>query len=148
MGGGRSRCALKTLTHRLPAITSPHWNCALRRVTGGRDRTRLLSLTSGASFQWMTPPSRLRITSSGATMPSLRQSYTVTGPGDPAAVPMNKRDLQRKNQAVSRSKLMSTFMGLIINQAKVSPPAEVGLHLLGFIMLLDISSVHHNLLCI
>lgn len=104
------------------------------------DRTRPRQVTSGVpfvGFQWMTLPSRLRTTSSGATMPSLRQSYAVTGPVDPAAVPMHKRDLHRKNQAVSRSKLVSTFMGLIINQAKVSPPAEVGLHLLDFILIIS-----------
>lgn len=54
-------------------------------------------------------------------MPSLRHSYTVTVPEEPAAFPLDKPELQRKSQRFSRSVLVSTFMGLIINQAKVSP---------------------------
>lgn len=55
-------------------------------------------------------------------MPSLRHSYTVTVPEEPAAFPLEKPDVRRKSPSLSRSKLVSTFMGLIINQAKVSAP--------------------------
>ena len=55
-------------------------------------------------------------------MPSMRQSYTVTVPEDPpaAAFPFHKQDLRRKSPQISRSMLVSTFVGLLINQAKVS----------------------------
>ncbi|XP_029304501.1 LOW QUALITY PROTEIN: ubiquitin carboxyl-terminal hydrolase 2-like [Cottoperca gobio] len=66
-------------------------------------------------------------------MPSLRHSYTVTAPEEPAAFPgADKPDLRRKSPSLSRSKLVSTFMGLIINQAKnKSPQGLVGLRNLG-----------------
>ncbi|KAF3705843.1 Ubiquitin carboxyl-terminal hydrolase 2 [Channa argus] len=65
-------------------------------------------------------------------MPSLRHSYTVTVPEQPTAVPMDKSDLRRKSHSLSRSVLVSTFMGLIINQAKnKSPQGLVGLRNLG-----------------
>ena len=70
---------------------------------------------------WMSPPSWYRTTFNSAAMPSLRHSYTVTVPEEPAAFPLDKHELQRKSPSLSRSKLVSTFMGLIINQAKVSP---------------------------
>lgn len=58
-------------------------------------------------------------------MPSMRQSYTVTVPEEPpaAAFPFLKQEMRRKG-SVSGSALVSTFVGLIINQAKVSddPP--------------------------
>lgn len=54
-------------------------------------------------------------------MPSMRHSYTVTAPEEPAAFPLEKRELRRKSAPLPRSMLVSTFMGLIINQAKVSP---------------------------
>lgn len=55
-------------------------------------------------------------------MPSMRQSYTVTVPEEaPAtAFPFMKQDLRRKSPPMSRSMLVSTFVGLLINQAKVS----------------------------
>uniref|UniRef100_A0A3P9M1N0 Ubiquitin carboxyl-terminal hydrolase n=1 Tax=Oryzias latipes TaxID=8090 RepID=A0A3P9M1N0_ORYLA len=65
-------------------------------------------------------------------MPSLRHSYTVTVPEEPAAFPLDKPELRRKSQRFSRSVLVSTFMGLIINQAKnKSPQGLVGLRNLG-----------------
>ncbi|KAK5858213.1 hypothetical protein PBY51_002372 [Eleginops maclovinus] len=66
-------------------------------------------------------------------MPSLRHSYTVTAPEEPASLPGSERpDLRRKSPPLSRSKLVSTFMGLIINQAKnKSPQGLVGLRNLG-----------------
>ncbi|KAA8586564.1 hypothetical protein FQN60_000400 [Etheostoma spectabile] len=66
-------------------------------------------------------------------MPSLRHSYTVTLPEEtPAAFPIDKPELRRKSPSLSRSKLVSTFMGLIINQAKnKSPQGLVGLRNLG-----------------
>ncbi|XP_040038281.2 ubiquitin carboxyl-terminal hydrolase 2 [Gasterosteus aculeatus] len=65
-------------------------------------------------------------------MPSLRHSYTVTVPEEPAAFPSDKPELRRKSPSLSRSKLVSTFMGLIINQAKnKSPQGLVGLRNLG-----------------
>ncbi|KAK5607551.1 hypothetical protein CRENBAI_016830 [Crenichthys baileyi] len=52
------------------------------------------------------------------TMPSMRHSYTVTVPvpGHLAALPLDEPELRRKQ--LSRSMLVSTFMGLIINPAK------------------------------
>ncbi|MGH0149930.1 UNVERIFIED_CONTAM: hypothetical protein FKN15_016267 [Acipenser sinensis] len=68
-------------------------------------------------------------------MPSLRQSYTVTVPEEPAAAafPFFNRELRRKSSAVSGSVLVSTFVGLLINQAKNSKSAQglVGLRNLG-----------------
>ncbi|XP_068615479.1 ubiquitin carboxyl-terminal hydrolase 2-like isoform X1 [Brachionichthys hirsutus] len=66
-------------------------------------------------------------------MPSQRHSYTVTIPEEPAALPLDKYGLQRKSPPLSRSKLVSTFMGLIINEAKKnkSPRGLVGLRNLG-----------------
>uniref|UniRef100_A0A3Q3GHN0 Ubiquitin carboxyl-terminal hydrolase n=1 Tax=Kryptolebias marmoratus TaxID=37003 RepID=A0A3Q3GHN0_KRYMA len=66
-------------------------------------------------------------------MPSLRHSYTVTAPGRPAAsLPAEEPDLRRRSQPLSRSALVSTFMGLILNQAKnKSPQGLVGLKNLG-----------------
>ncbi|XP_068571732.1 ubiquitin carboxyl-terminal hydrolase 2 [Cebidichthys violaceus] len=65
-------------------------------------------------------------------MPSLRHSYTVTVPEEPAAFPVDRPDLRRKSPSLSRSKLVNTFMGLIINQAKnKSPQGLVGLRNLG-----------------
>ncbi|KPP73225.1 ubiquitin carboxyl-terminal hydrolase 2-like [Scleropages formosus] len=53
-------------------------------------------------------------------MPSLRQSYTVTVPEEPppAAFPFLRPELRRKGSAVSGSVLVSTFVGLLIHQAK------------------------------
>nr|XP_020453979.1 ubiquitin carboxyl-terminal hydrolase 2-like [Monopterus albus] len=65
-------------------------------------------------------------------MPSLRHSYTVTVPEEPAAFSLDRPDLRRKGSSFSRSVLVSTFMGLIINQAKnKSPQGLVGLRNLG-----------------
>ncbi|KAI1903289.1 hypothetical protein AGOR_G00025670 [Albula goreensis] len=68
-------------------------------------------------------------------MPSMRQSYTVTVPEDPPApaFPFLKPDLRRKSSAMSGSVLVSTFVGLLINQAKNSKNAQglVGLRNLG-----------------
>ncbi|XP_041863701.1 ubiquitin carboxyl-terminal hydrolase 2-like [Melanotaenia boesemani] len=65
-------------------------------------------------------------------MPSLRHSYTVTVPEQPAAVPLDKIDLRSKNPSLSRSALVSTIKGLIINPAKnKSPQGLVGLKNLG-----------------
>ncbi|XP_026854356.1 ubiquitin carboxyl-terminal hydrolase 2-like [Electrophorus electricus] len=68
-------------------------------------------------------------------MPSLRQSYTVTVPEDPptAAFPFIKQDARRKSPPLSRSMLVSTFLGLLINQAKNSKNTQglVGLRNLG-----------------
>ncbi|TNN23434.1 hypothetical protein EYF80_066445 [Liparis tanakae] len=52
----------------------------------------------------------------------MRQSYTVTVPEEPpaAAFPLLKQDMRRRG-SVSGSVLVSTFVGLLINQAKVSP---------------------------
>ncbi|CAG06465.1 unnamed protein product, partial [Tetraodon nigroviridis] len=67
-------------------------------------------------------------------MPSLRQSYTVTVPEEPpaAAFPFLKQEMRRKGR-MSGSALVSTFVGLIINQAKNSKSAQglVGLKNLG-----------------
>ncbi|KAL0192660.1 hypothetical protein M9458_010956, partial [Cirrhinus mrigala] len=53
-------------------------------------------------------------------MPSIRQSYTVTVPEEPpaSAFPFIKQDMRRKSPTMSRSMLVSTFVGLLINQAK------------------------------
>ncbi|XP_057677034.1 ubiquitin carboxyl-terminal hydrolase 2-like isoform X2 [Corythoichthys intestinalis] len=66
-------------------------------------------------------------------MPSPRYSYTLTAQEEPAAaLPPAKSDVRRMAPSLSRSKLMSTFMGLIINQAKKqSPQGLVGLKNLG-----------------
>ncbi|XP_067113097.1 ubiquitin carboxyl-terminal hydrolase 2-like isoform X1 [Osmerus mordax] len=67
-------------------------------------------------------------------MPSMRQSYTVTVPEEaPAtAFPFMKQDLRRKSPPMSRSMLVSTFVGLLINQAKnKTPQGLVGLRNLG-----------------
>ncbi|KAK2828383.1 hypothetical protein Q5P01_019417 [Channa striata] len=65
-------------------------------------------------------------------MPSVRQSYTVTVPEEATSFPADKSDLRRKGSSLSRSVLVSTFMGLIINQAKnKSPQGLVGLRNLG-----------------
>ncbi|CAL8339002.1 unnamed protein product [Boreogadus saida] len=51
---------------------------------------------------------------------SLRQSYTVRVPEEPpaAAFPFLKQEMRRK-ASMSGSVLVSTFVGLLINQAKV-----------------------------
>ncbi|XP_039888369.1 ubiquitin carboxyl-terminal hydrolase 2-like [Simochromis diagramma] len=65
-------------------------------------------------------------------MPSLRHSYTVTVPEDPAALPCDRPEMRRRSHPLSRSVLVSTFMGLIINQAKnKSLQGLVGLKNLG-----------------
>ncbi|KAF0030275.1 hypothetical protein F2P81_017006 [Scophthalmus maximus] len=68
-------------------------------------------------------------------MPSMRQSYTVTVPEEPpaAAFPFLKQEMRRKGSGVSGSVLVSTFVGLLINQAKNSKSAQglVGLKNLG-----------------
>ncbi|KAF3840635.1 hypothetical protein F7725_006497 [Dissostichus mawsoni] len=66
-------------------------------------------------------------------MPSLRHSYTVTAAEEPASLTGSERaNLRRKSPPLSRTKLVSTFMGLIINQAKnKSPQGLVGLRNLG-----------------
>lgn len=51
-------------------------------------------------------------------MPSLRHSYTLSVLEEPN---------RHRKSSVSRSKLVSTVMGLIINQAKVSPAEPVEL---------------------
>lgn len=50
----------------------------------------------------------------------MRQSYTVTVPEEPpaAAFPFLKQEMRRKG-SMSGSVLVSTFVGLLINQAKV-----------------------------
>lgn len=55
-------------------------------------------------------------------MPSMRQSYTVTVPEEPpaAAFPFLKQEMRRKG-SMSGSVLVSTFVGLLINQTKVRP---------------------------
>uniref|UniRef100_A0A3B4A0T9 Ubiquitin carboxyl-terminal hydrolase 2 n=1 Tax=Periophthalmus magnuspinnatus TaxID=409849 RepID=A0A3B4A0T9_9GOBI len=52
-------------------------------------------------------------------MPTMRQTYTVTVPEDPpaAAFPFIKQEMRRKG-SMSGSVLVSTFVGLLINQAK------------------------------
>lgn len=62
------------------------------------------------------------------TMPSLRQSYTVTVPEEPPAsvFPFSKAEARRKSASVSRSMLVSTFVGLLINQAKVRAESPRG----------------------
>lgn len=61
-------------------------------------------------------------------MPSMRQSYTVTVPEEPpppaAAFPFLKQEMRRKG-SMSGSVLVSTFVGLIINQAKVGRRSSV-----------------------
>ncbi|XP_077403304.1 ubiquitin carboxyl-terminal hydrolase 2-like [Vanacampus margaritifer] len=65
-------------------------------------------------------------------MPSPRYSYTVTAPEEPAAALPAAKSNVRRAPSLSRSKLMSRFMGLIINQAKKqSPQGLVGLKNLG-----------------
>ncbi|XP_061558928.1 ubiquitin carboxyl-terminal hydrolase 2-like isoform X1 [Phycodurus eques] len=66
-------------------------------------------------------------------MPSPRYSYTVTVPEEPAAsLPAAKSEVRRLTPSLSRSRLVSTFRGLIINQAKKqSPQGLVGLKNLG-----------------
>ncbi|XP_077360309.1 ubiquitin carboxyl-terminal hydrolase 2-like [Festucalex cinctus] len=65
-------------------------------------------------------------------MPSPRYSYTVTATEEPAAALPAAKSNVRRAPSLSRSKLMSTFMGLIINQAKKqSPQGLVGLKNLG-----------------
>ncbi|XP_051903248.1 ubiquitin carboxyl-terminal hydrolase 2-like [Hippocampus zosterae] len=66
-------------------------------------------------------------------MPSPRYSYTVTAPEEPAAaLPASKTNVRSLAPSLSRSKLVSAFMGLIINQAKKqSPQGLVGLKNLG-----------------
>ncbi|XP_077448981.1 ubiquitin carboxyl-terminal hydrolase 2-like [Stigmatopora argus] len=66
-------------------------------------------------------------------MPSQRYSYTLTATEEPAAaLPPAKSDMRRMSSSLSRSKLVSAFMGLIINQAKKqSPQGLVGLKNLG-----------------
>lgn len=55
-------------------------------------------------------------------MPSLRQSYSVTVPEEPpaAAFPF-LRPQERRKGSVSGSALVSTFVGLILHQARVRP---------------------------
>lgn len=57
-----------------------------------------------------------RVSGSFHTMPSLRHSYTLSVLEEPN---------RHRKTSVSRSKLVSTVMGLIINQAKVSPAEPV-----------------------
>ncbi|CAL8268141.1 unnamed protein product [Merluccius merluccius] len=47
----------------------------------------------------------------------MRQSYTLTEPEEENH-PFKRRDIRRKDSAMSRSMLMSTFMGLLLHQAK------------------------------
>lgn len=51
----------------------------------------------------------------------MRQSYTVTVPEEPPAsvFPFLKQEMRRKSSSMSGSVLVSTFVGLLINQAKV-----------------------------
>ena len=51
----------------------------------------------------------------------MRQSYTLTEPDNASGFPFGRQDSRRKNRTppLSRSMLMNTFMGLLINQAKV-----------------------------
>lgn len=55
----------------------------------------------------------------------MRQSYTVTVPEEPpaAAFPFLKQEMRRKG-SMSGSVLVSTFVGLLINQAKVRGSAR------------------------
>lgn len=57
----------------------------------------------------------------------MRQSYTVTVPEEPpaAAFPFLKQEMRRKG-SMSGSVLVSTFVGLLINQAKVRGSARYG----------------------
>ncbi|XP_005988165.1 ubiquitin carboxyl-terminal hydrolase 2a isoform X2 [Latimeria chalumnae] len=68
-------------------------------------------------------------------MPSMRQSYTVTVPEEPPSAPFGifGKEIRRKNPTVSGSMLVSTFVGLILNQAKNSKTSQglVGLRNLG-----------------
>uniref|UniRef100_UPI00398EB05F ubiquitin carboxyl-terminal hydrolase 2-like isoform X3 n=1 Tax=Pristiophorus japonicus TaxID=55135 RepID=UPI00398EB05F len=67
-------------------------------------------------------------------MPSLRQSYTVTVPEEPVPVlSLFTKELRRKAPGVPGSVLVSTFVGLLINQAKNSKTSQglVGLRNLG-----------------
>lgn len=61
----------------------------------------------------------------------MRQSYTVTIPEDPPATAFTflKQDMRRKGSAVSGSVLVSTFVGLLINQAKVRTQLSLYGHL-------------------
>lgn len=54
-------------------------------------------------------------------MSRMRHSYTVTVPEEPPATafPLLKQDMRRKNSTMSGSMLVSTFVGLLINHAKV-----------------------------
>ena len=124
-GRRRSQDAVKTPTHAASV------NVAYRCGTADTDNLQTqpdplippeywLHPAAGISL-WMSPPSWYRTTFNSAAMPSLRHSYTVTVPEEPTAFPLDKHELQRKSPSLSRSKLVSTFMGLIINQAKVSP---------------------------
>ncbi|KAI5098860.1 ubiquitin carboxyl-terminal hydrolase 2 isoform X3 [Silurus meridionalis] len=64
----------------------------------------------------------------------MRQSYTVTAKRSVSLLPFIKaNELRRKSLAMSGSMLMSTFMGLLINQVKSSKAAKglVGLKNLG-----------------
>lgn len=63
-----------------------------------------------------------RVRGSFHIMPSLRHSYTLSALEEPN---------RHRKSSVSRSKLVSTVMGLIINQAKVSPaePVELRCHI-------------------
>ncbi|XP_072342456.1 ubiquitin carboxyl-terminal hydrolase 2-like isoform X3 [Scyliorhinus torazame] len=65
-------------------------------------------------------------------MPTLRHSYTVTVTEEPV-LSLFHRELRRKSVNVSGSVLVSTFVGLIINQAKNSKSSQglVGLRNLG-----------------
>ncbi|KAJ7990285.1 hypothetical protein DPEC_G00298730 [Dallia pectoralis] len=68
-------------------------------------------------------------------MPSMRQSYTVTVSEElPAsAFPFLKQEMRRKTSTMSGSVLVSTFVGLLINQVKNSKNSQglVGLRNLG-----------------
>ncbi|XP_055516692.1 ubiquitin carboxyl-terminal hydrolase 2-like isoform X4 [Leucoraja erinacea] len=65
-------------------------------------------------------------------MPSMRQSYTVTMPEEPV-LSLFSKEIRRKSPSVSGSMLVSTFVGLLINQAKNSKTNQglVGLRNLG-----------------
>ncbi|XP_028323210.1 ubiquitin carboxyl-terminal hydrolase 2-like isoform X2 [Gouania willdenowi] len=81
----------------------------------------------------MKKPSLVRTAFTAPNMPSLRHSYTVTVPEESAAsLPVDGAEQRGKSPALSKSMLVSTFIGLIINPAKnKSRHGLVGLKNLG-----------------
>lgn len=92
------------------SVSEPEWNASSCRSSRREERAVVWTLTG-------------RRLHSPASMPSMRQSYTVTVPEEPpaAAFPFLKQEMRRKG-SMSGSVLVSTFVGLLINQAKVRDP--------------------------